>query len=120
MRRQELRSLQEQVELPVGRGCHQAPADWEPNSPRKIDMNTKITALTYSNIDALSVAIKHPQTRPSFNVTLGATIAIFETSAQLAAKWVRDAKVVLGAGGQGNQHPAKSLSAVIRKLEKQA
>jgi hypothetical protein len=81
-------------------------------------MLTKITTLTYSNIDALSIALR--ENRPDFNVTLGATIAIFETSAQLAAKWVRDAKVVLGAGGQGNQHPAKSLSAVIRKLEKQA
>lgn len=118
MRRQELRSLQEQVELPVGRGCLKALADWEPNSPRKIDMNTKITALTYSNIDALSVAIKNPRTRPDFQITLGATIAIFETSPSLAALWVREAKRVLGAGGQGNQHPAKSLSAVIRKLGK--
>lgn len=80
-------------------------------------MLTKITTLTYSNIDALSIALK--ENRPDFQVTLGATIAIFETSPQLAANWVRMTKVMLGAGGQGNQHPAKSLSAVIRKLEKQ-
>lgn len=83
-------------------------------------MHTKITTLTYSNIDALSYALHHKDTRPDFQVTLGATIAIFETSAQLAANWVRESKQILGAGGQGNQHPAKSLSAVIRKLEKQA
>lgn len=80
-------------------------------------MLTKITTLTYSNIDALSIALK--ENRPDFNVTLGATIAIFETSPEMAASWVRVSKQILGLGGQGNQHPAKSLSAVIRKLEKQ-
>lgn len=80
-------------------------------------MLTKITTLTYSNIDALSIALK--ENRPDFNVTLGATIAVFETSPELASNWVHVTKRQLGAGGQGNQHPAKSLSAVIRKLNKQ-
>lgn len=80
------------------------------------EIPAKVKTLTPSNVQALTEARDAGLVRSDTIIT--ATTATFQCSAADAAEDLRAAKMVLGQGGRGNEHPAKSLSAVIRKLER--
>jgi hypothetical protein len=81
-------------------------------------MTVKITTLTYSNIDALHVAVRESGILQPRDVTLGKTIATFHTDERTALALVNSAIDTLAQSYGRRGHPVQSLQAVRRKLER--
>jgi hypothetical protein len=80
-------------------------------------MDVKITTLTYSNIDALHVAVNAGYL-PVSELQINKTTAVFHTDARTALALVNNAIESLAAKHGRRGHPVQSLQAVRRKLER--
>lgn len=105
------------VELVPGKGVRfdQKPLPAPKPSDGKPDAaGLKLSKLTHDNVAALRETLTAEELA---TVTLGKTYAVFGTDAAAARRMVEQAKQRATATGGARNHPAASLSAVLRKLD---